>query len=390
MSALLGRLAVLFVVFLITYIPISSQIFIFYTWLSFRSEWNVYKWLGPFNVVVLSIWINYFLACTSDPGAVPPDYDPRKHDGDKKTFTNLPGATIVENAIDVYSRWIIIALGSTTVSATETMATLYASYSTAVIYNLALIGLRMWDLIKYQEYIGSNHLPHAGYFYTPPASNTELVVMVLNMAVLFILLFTVGILSIWQLYFVCCNTTTIESSENAKIQELIRKNKVSSDATYPYDLGMLGNLKAVFGKNVLLWCLPQPATGDGLSFDIDPALLEGDEDITWPPVEYYENRKRAVPVQENSRRHIRRGSEGYLVKEWTEEERERMVQSAERRSREDEDYGEGSDIDDEEGDDDDDDDEVSDSDSDNETLAQKQERYLKRDSVDDITSKKDK
>ncbi|KAJ3210899.1 Palmitoyltransferase [Dinochytrium kinnereticum] len=224
-------------------------------------------------------------------------------------------------------------------------------------YALFLIGWRMWDLIKYQEYIGSQHLPHAGYFYTPPASNSELIAMVINLILLFILMFTVGILSIWQLYFVTCNTTTIENSENTKIQELIRKDKVSSDATYPYDLGMLRNLKAVFGQNIFLWWLPQAAEGDGLSFDVDPALLEGDDDILWPPPEYYENnRKRTHTHSKKSTKHVRRGSEGYLVKEWTLEERERMVADAERRAI----NGEHE------------------SDSDNETLALKQERYRLR------------
>ncbi|KAI8853755.1 DHHC palmitoyltransferase-domain-containing protein [Chytridium lagenaria] len=313
-----GILAIGGVVFLVTFIPLTSQLFIFWPWLSFRSQRDAVWCLAPFNLAVLSIWVNYYLACTQTPVKSPQDYNSPQHTHDTKPAVKELKKTTGKPRwcktcevykpprshhcrecnrcvlkMDHHCPWLNNCVGHRNLGH---FLRFLLSVTFAVIYALALIGFRMWDLISNQEHYGSHYTPYAGYHYTPPANNAELLSMVFNLVLLFILLFTVGILSIWQLYFVTCNTTTIENSENSKIQDLIAKNKVSADITFPYDLGTYRNLQAVLGSHVLLWWLPQPAEGDGLSFDIDPELLDSGEDIIWPP---------------SSTMSIKRGERGY-------------------------------------------------------------------------------
>lgn len=37
-------------------------------------------------------------------------------------------------------------------------------------------------------------------------------------------------------------------------------------AKFPYDLGVLKNLKRVFGENIMLWLIPRKANGNGYIF----------------------------------------------------------------------------------------------------------------------------
>lgn len=65
-----GWIFVVGVSLLIATIAYSSQLFIF---LPALGGWNAesLKLLGPFNVLVLLVYYNYFLACSTDPGRVP-------------------------------------------------------------------------------------------------------------------------------------------------------------------------------------------------------------------------------------------------------------------------------------------------------------------------------
>ncbi|KAJ3417017.1 hypothetical protein HDV05_007499 [Chytridiales sp. JEL 0842] len=273
------------------YFLLAMKKYIFWRWLSFRDERTAYLWLAPYDIGVLSIWINYILGCNTNPGSVPADYDPTK----------------------------------------ETSAST--------------------GQVKVKELKKSTGKPRCGAFYfTPPASNTEVLFIIIDSVLLFILLFTVGVLSGFQLYYTMSNTTTIESSENTKIDELVRRKKISSVERYPYDLGVTENLKAVLGRRVWLWWLPQRAEGDGIHFKVNPELAASGKEITWPPMEYYKYKTNyttddeeesgddavgeegvAAHEKEAGRRfgrHVRRGSEGYLVKDLSYAERERLIAAA--------------------------------------------------------------
>ena len=189
--------------------------------------------------------------------------------------------------------------------------------------------------------------------------------MIVNLVILFFLLLSVGILTLWQIYYSVKGITTIESFENNRIEELVRRKKIDGDGlVYPYDLGWLRNLKQVLGRRLWAWWIPQPAEGDGIHFEIsDEARRNAKEkgrSVDWPPKAYYVYRREGgyggdgrkassgggktavagprkeedagAPSRVFARSHVRRGSEGYIVKEWSAEERDEMVRIARARA----------------------------------------------------------
>jgi hypothetical protein len=71
-----GRVFVALTILLISFVPISTNFFIFIPWLTItgRTWWF---WLAPYNAFCFSIWINYYLGCTTSPGSTPANYSPK-------------------------------------------------------------------------------------------------------------------------------------------------------------------------------------------------------------------------------------------------------------------------------------------------------------------------
>ncbi|KAG0246405.1 DHHC palmitoyltransferase-domain-containing protein [Mortierella sp. GBAus27b] len=69
-----SRYIVAGVTLLITYISVTSQVFVFIPWLWTISLTRTLQVLVPFNIGVGMIFWNYYLACTTDPGATPPGW----------------------------------------------------------------------------------------------------------------------------------------------------------------------------------------------------------------------------------------------------------------------------------------------------------------------------
>ncbi|KAJ1917926.1 Palmitoyltransferase [Mycoemilia scoparia] len=114
-------------------------------------------------------------------------------------------------------------------------------------------------------------------------TQAEVGFLITNICLLFLVLMFVGALCVYHLFLVISNTTTIEKSEKKRVEKLISKGH-AAPCEYPYDLGMMNNLKSVFGDNPLLWWLPTPAKGDGLDFPIKKGLVPP---VYWPPPEYH-------------------------------------------------------------------------------------------------------
>ena len=57
-------------------------------------------------------------------------------------------------------------------------------------------------------------------------SAMEIVLIVTDLFILFVVLMAVGILSLYQFYFVATNTTTIESWEKDRVSTLVRRKKL--------------------------------------------------------------------------------------------------------------------------------------------------------------------
>jgi hypothetical protein len=200
----------------------------------------------------------------------------------------------------------------------------------SVCTGVGLLFLRIWDLRTYhldtQAFYQSSYQSRSDIQlrYSPPITDSQLIVLIIVIIIYFIIMFTVGILYLWHLYYIAQNITTIEDHENSSIEKLQRDGTVPETITYPYDLGIINNFKEVFGDKWYLWAFPLPAPGDGFNFKVT-------HKTPWPPREYYLYKKyphgKPSKSKDGKRRHplVRRGSEGYLVAPISAQDREDMV-----------------------------------------------------------------
>ena len=218
------------------------------------------------------------------------------------------------------------------------------------LYNLILIGKRILNVIDYQNKHSYNTILEETKPY-PLIYKREMIFIVIDLIMLFIVIFLVSPLFAFQVMYATSNTSTIEDRENKKIQVLIDKGEVP-DMKYPYDYGWFENLKDVYGSNVFKWLINGRGSGDGINFKIKGNLEPNENNdylIYWPPKEYYQYKRMKKEDLENqlenskhgtrnyngkASRHVRRDSEGYVVKTTTEQDRERMVMKAMKRDEE--------------------------------------------------------
>lgn len=199
----------------------------------------------------------------------------------------------------------------------------------------------MWDVIRYHNALSKFHLQTSAasaypvHLYTPQPDLPEIIFMLANLIICFALLLTVGILALWQLYYALSNMTTIESFEISKLQTMAEKGQLDPKlAKFPFDNGSFKNFQSLFGEHWIFWWVPKKADGNGLFWETN----RGEETVyEWPPREYFYLKKHPDAVisseidKELRRRygkHVRTGSEGYLVKELSYEDRERMLDKA--------------------------------------------------------------
>ncbi|KAG6837652.1 hypothetical protein H0H93_004928 [Arthromyces matolae] len=119
--------------------------------------------------------------------------------------------------------------------------------------------------------------------YWDEPSVVEFVLTVLNYVACIPVLLGVGGFSLYHLYCLLGNSTTIEGWEKNKVATLVRRGKIHEN------LGRKRNLESVLGTNKLLWCWPGPAIGNGLNFEV----TNNDDHLEdWPPSDpsaaYYE------------------------------------------------------------------------------------------------------
>ncbi|KAG0170300.1 Palmitoyltransferase [Apophysomyces sp. BC1034] len=158
----------------------------------------------------------------------------------------------------------------------------------------------------------------------PDPSVTETMFLIVDFILTFIVLFCVGILSMYHLYCLATNQTAIEGSERSKVQKLIRQGKIAP-VVYPFHIGFYKNVCSVLGDNPLLWMWPQRMPGNGVTFPIRPGT-DPKLPYYWPPRDPNDLHP---TVYSETPQLIRRDSEGYLVREITAEDRIRMLQEYE-------------------------------------------------------------
>jgi len=87
-------------------------------------------------------------------------------------------------------------------------------------------------------------------------------------------MFPVGLailmLLLWQLWLVANNTTSIEYEDYERQKRSYRKEGKPHKYMNKYDVGLMGNLRGVFGGgSIVWWFLPYPPIADTVNFKRD-------------------------------------------------------------------------------------------------------------------------
>ncbi|PPQ73379.1 hypothetical protein CVT26_015482 [Gymnopilus dilepis] len=275
MHSLVGRLIVNFVLCLICFIAYSSQIFIIWPWYGGVISVELLTLLVPFNIFVGFLLWNYFLCVFTDPGRVPPGWQPDTgEDGyEVKRLTGTPRyCRMCKNykpprahhcrqcnrcvlRMDHHCPWINNCVGHFNYG--HFIRFLFF-VDIACSYHLLMVTKRVM------------HSMGATYWDEP--STLELVMIIMNYVACVPVLLSVGIFSLYHFYSLLGNTTTIEGWEKDKAAIMVKRGKLRED------LGRRRNIESVLGRNPLLWCCPTRTPGSGLKYELSSA--EGEE---WPP-----------------------------------------------------------------------------------------------------------
>ena len=132
------------------------------------------------------------------------------------------------------------------------------------------------DLSQY--YSGSTYVKVR---FTPPMTFHQVIAFIVIVLAMFLLLLTVGVLFCFQLYYAISNRTTIETFELEAINSLVKRKDIP-ECEFPYDIGIVNNLKAMLGANYWLWWAPLRNTTNGYKYQVSKSGT-----IPWPPREYY-------------------------------------------------------------------------------------------------------
>ncbi|KAF9355231.1 Palmitoyltransferase [Mortierella sp. NVP85] len=105
--------------------------------------------------------------------------------------------------------------------------------------------------------------------WNPNAAPTQeqIVLIIVDLCLDGCVLIGISLLTIYHIWCISNNTTTIESWEKDRVITMIRQGKII-DVKCPYNQGILANFQQVLGHNPLLWLWPQPMLGDGLRFKV--------------------------------------------------------------------------------------------------------------------------
>ncbi|KAI9291155.1 zf-DHHC-domain-containing protein [Neoconidiobolus thromboides FSU 785] len=284
----LGKLVVGFVVFLIVYIGYTGQ-YIFYKYYEEISAQFVLL-LIIYNVLVILLLHNYYLAVTTDPGKVPKGWAPDpnapylqvKKSNSKPRFCKTckqykPPRThhcsSCERCVlkmDHHCPWLNNCVGYYN----------FGHFIRFIFYVNITTGISFYIFVRYLILLFDTTYYIKRY---NSITSFDIFILVSNLVLCTPTFICVLFLSAYQFYSVCENTTTIENMEKDKVASLVKSGKLT-EVKFPYDLGVIKNIKSVLGERVFLWLWPQEMKGDGVSFEIK--LYEDEEGVVWPPPEY--------------------------------------------------------------------------------------------------------
>ncbi|KPV76336.1 uncharacterized protein RHOBADRAFT_13465 [Rhodotorula graminis WP1] len=299
MGKLLGRLWVGATLVLISFIGISSQLFVVLP--SYRYDWrdpDLWRLLAPFNVLLAFLYLNYALTVGTDPGRVPLGWEPdwrQFESGEVEVKKQTGGPRFCRTCraykpprahhcrqcqrcvlkMDHHCPWVNNCVGHGN----------YGHFCRFLFFVDVACAYHLWMI--------STRAFHSLAFSVDP-STFQIVMLVLNYTACVPVIIAVGVFSLYHLWSVCVNTTTIEGWEKDKVATLRRRGKIR-EYRYPYHLGYLANIRSVLGRNPLLWLWPQRAVGDGLSY---PVAVGTGESRFRPPLSLSDRYRRSSAVDE--------------------------------------------------------------------------------------------
>ncbi|KAI9482907.1 MAG: palmitoyltransferase PFA4 [Benjaminiella poitrasii] len=284
-----GKLFVIGVSLLISFIAYSSQLVLF---LPAYGGWNSTSliMLLPLNVLVVLVFYNYYLAVSTDPGRIPSGWEPPSSLVVSKEIPSegITGPRYCKSCqvykpprshhcrycrrcvlkMDHHCPWINNCVGHDN----------YGHFIRFIIF-ADLACFYIISLLVGRVRAIMDALRHFQFDAEP--TTVQIIFMVLNFVFAFIVLFCVGILTCYQLYCLSRNQSNVEAWERGKVEDLVRRGKIPP-VNYPFDIGLYRNICEVLGTNPLFWLWPQKIQGDGLTFPVTP---ETDPRLPyyWPP-----------------------------------------------------------------------------------------------------------
>ncbi|EJU02573.1 zf-DHHC-domain-containing protein [Dacryopinax primogenitus] len=268
MAGVLGRVLVVVTCFLIAFIAYSSQLFVFYPWYGYTVSVDFIWAMLPFNILVGLIWWNYYLVVWTDPGRIPDGWVPQTGEG--QSFEVKQG-----NGKLRYCRTCKVYKPPRSHHCRECNAcTLRMDHHCPWVNNC--VGHKNYaSFMRFLFFVDLACTYHMTLFMRMFSPTTSQVVWAaLNFATCVPVLLAVGLFSLYHFYLLATNTTTIEAWEKDKVAMLVRRGRIEK-IKFPYNLGMLQNLRYVLGPNPLFWCWPTLSVqGDGLSYPVEAGTGE--------------------------------------------------------------------------------------------------------------------
>ncbi|GAA5811468.1 hypothetical protein MFLAVUS_004905 [Mucor flavus] len=338
-EAIPEKLIVAFVVVLISYLQLTTNFYVlgpaFGGWTTIFAQ----KLLAPMNILLVSLYVNYYLACITEPGSTPegwePPYSILNPDESAPIRVGILGPRFCKKCdsykpprshhcrhcgkcvlrMDHHCPWLGNCIG-------------FGNYSYFIRFIFSVMGccsygayLLLWRL---QRILDMRKSP----WHMHQVSTTELVVIGFNLCLIAIVLLLVGVLAVYHSYCLLKGQTTIEGWERTKTTRLVNRRKIDP-VEFPFDIGFYHNICSVLGRNPLLWWFPRPSPGDGLKYDVKPGT-DPLVPYSWPPRDPKDLGPSIIERIEQEqhwegKKLVRRDSEGYLVKEITMEDRIRML-----------------------------------------------------------------
>ncbi|KDN53573.1 hypothetical protein K437DRAFT_2555 [Tilletiaria anomala UBC 951] len=312
---------------LITFLGLSVQLLLLDYYLKSKHRILItlgdmcWKILLPFNIGLSCIYFNYFLCVTSSPGRVPKGWSP----------PTLPQALseqvlAVEDQVEEDDKPLLVRKHQQQRPPIRPSQPRYCRHCKAYkpprahhCKTCRSCTLRMDHHCPWlANCVGHNNYPHflrflysvcvtcsahlvlitcialdywgqttSGYFRPPTTAVT--VLCILNYIFCGITLLLVGVFTMWHIWLLCNNMTTVESAETDKVETMVRRGRLARGRDlidFPFTLSPFWrNITVVLGPTPVHWFfMPgrKACDGDGLSYETC-SQVEPHKQYDWPP-----------------------------------------------------------------------------------------------------------